>query len=282
MTDEPGAFSPWHTERIRSADEARAEALATAHLELRGRSPDEIAARDEYLALLGVATARTVLEVGCGSGVVLRDLARRLPAAATAVGLDPSPALLAMARRLADEAGVGSSVQIVEGDARELPFDDASFDMVLAATTLLHVPDAERAIGEMVRVTRPAGRVGVLERDNDSYLIAHPDRELTRRIVTAGSDLSAVDSWIGRRLPRLLQAHGLADVGVRAFVSLERDPHGFLGTNGGPRWADMAVQAGRISEAERGSWLRQLDAVIASGGFLAGITQLFSWGTRPS
>ncbi|MDP8921346.1 MAG: methyltransferase domain-containing protein, partial [Chloroflexota bacterium] len=164
---------------------------------------------------------------------------------------------------------------------RVLPFGDAEFDAVLAVTTLCHVPDSERAIPEMVRVSRPGGRVGVFDRDNDSYIISHPDRVLTRRIVAAGSDHSAVNSWIGRQLPRLMVEAGLRDVRVRAFASIEQDPTGFYATNAGARWADIAVQVGAISGEERQRWLDQLCAEQAAGGFIAGLTHLFVWGTRP-
>lgn len=277
---ERGSFSLWRPDAIRGIDEAKAREMASRSLELRGRSPDEVAARAAYLDLLGLTSGERVLEVGCGSGVVLRDAARRVAPGGTAVGLDPSPALLAVARELAAEHGLADVVDLREGDVRALPFGDAEFDAVLAVTTLLHVPDAARAIPEMVRVTRPGGRVGVFDRDNDSYIVSHPDRTLTRKIVAAGSDHSAVNSWIGRQAPRLLAEAGLRDVRVRAFASVEQDPNGFYATNAGARWADIAVQVGAISDEERRRWLDELRAEQEAGGFVAGLTHLFVWGHR--
>ena len=281
MTDsEHGRFSPWRSDAIRGIDEAKARELAARNLELRGRSPDEIAARAAYLDLLGIGPGEHVLEVGCGSGVVLRDVARRVAPGGMAVGLDPSPALLTVARELADEHGLADGVELREGDVRALPFGDAEFDAVLAVTTLVHVRDPERAISEMARVTRPGGRVAVFDRDNDSYIISHPDRALTRRIVAAGSDHSAVNSWIGRQAPRLLAEAGLRDVRVRAFASIEQDPNGFYATNAGVRWADIAAQVGAITDEERRRWLDQLRTEQEADGFVAGLTHLFVWGVR--
>ena len=277
---ERGRFSQWRSDAIRGIDEAKARELAARSLERRGRSPDEVAARAAYLDLLGVKSGERVLEVGCGSGVVLRDVARRVAPGGLAVGLDPSPAMLAVARELASQDGLADLVDLREGDVRALPFEDAEFDAVLAVTTLLHVPDSERAIPEMVRVTRPGGRVAVFDRDNDSYIISHPDRALTRRIVAAGSDHSAVNSWIGRQAPRLMAEAGLRDVRVRAFASIEQDPTGFYATNAGERWADIAVQVGAISDEERRQWVEQLRTEQAAGGFVAGLTHLFVWGMR--
>jgi ubiquinone/menaquinone biosynthesis C-methylase UbiE len=269
----------WRPEAVRGLDEAAARELVARTLELRGRSEDEIASRSAYLGLLGVAPGERILEVGCGSGVVLRDLARRVAPGGRAVGLDPSPALLAVARELAAAAGLAGLVELHEGDARSLPFGDGTFDAVLAVTALIHIPGAERTIAEMVRVVRPGGRVGVFDRDNDTYVVSHPDRALTRRIVAAGGENVAVNPWIARQAPLLLQGHGLRDVRVRAFVSVEQDPAGFY-ANTSERWATIAAQVGAITEDERLRWMEQLRAVQASGGFLAGLTHLFTWGTR--
>ena len=281
MTEgERGRFSLWREPQ--GFDEGRARTLAERALELRGRAEDEVRARAAYLDLLNLAPGERVLDIGCGSGVVTRDLARRVGAGGSVVGLDPSAALLTVAAELADDAGLAGRITWREGDARALPFDDGAFDAAVAVTALCHIPDGEHAVPELVRVVRPGGRVGVFDRDNDSYIIAHPDRALTRRIVAAGSDHTTVDGWLIRRLPRLLRAAGLIDVRVRAFASIEQDPHGFYATNAGARWADVAVQTGAISEEERQRWVADLDAEAATGGFVAGLTHLFVWGTRPA
>jgi ubiquinone/menaquinone biosynthesis C-methylase UbiE len=279
VTDDTGRFSQWRPEAIRGLDEAAARDLVERTLEFRGRSEDEIAARSAYLGLLGIAPGERVLEIGCGSGVVLRDLARRVAPGGRAVGLDPSPALLAVARELAAAAGLAGLVELHEGDARSLPFGDGTFDAALAVTALIHIPGAEQTIAEMVRVVRRGGRVGVFDRDNDTYFVSHPDRPLARRIIAAGGEQTVVNPWIARQAPLLLQAHGLRDVRVRAFVSVEQDPAGFYASTS-ERWATIAAQVGAITEDERLRWMEQLRAAQASGGFLAGLTHLFTWGTR--
>jgi ubiquinone/menaquinone biosynthesis C-methylase UbiE len=97
------------------------------------------------------------------------------------LGVDPSPALLAAARELAQEAGVGDHVQFHESNVLRLPFPAGSFDAVVCVTVLSHVPGAEAAIPELVRVLRPGGRLGVFDLDTDMTAFTHPDRVLTRR-----------------------------------------------------------------------------------------------------
>ncbi|HEX4478012.1 MAG TPA: class I SAM-dependent methyltransferase [Polyangiaceae bacterium] len=100
----------------------------------------------EFVARFG--RGRDVLEVGCGTGLVLQ---RIQGFARTARGIDLSPGMLVHAR----ERGLDVS----EGSATELPFPDDSFDVACSFKVLAHVPDIQRALSEMVRVTRPGGHV---------------------------------------------------------------------------------------------------------------------------
>ena len=211
---EYGRESIWRDTAAASPERARDLA---ARLERRAKAVDEVAARDAYLGLLDITGGDHVLDVGCGSGAVTRAIAERVGSRGFAVGLDPSPELLAVARELAQEAGLGDRAEFREGDALSLPFPDRSFDVVLCVTVLSHVPSGESAIPELVRVLRPGGRLGVFDLDTDMTAFTHPDRALTRRIVAAASDAMAVDGWLVRRLPSLFQRAGLGDVRVRGF-----------------------------------------------------------------
>jgi len=151
------------------------------------------------------------------------------------------------------------------------------FDAVVAATTLSHVPDPRRALAEMVRVTRPGGRVGVFDVDGDLTLFAHPDRELTRRIVLAYSDLGWVNGWLARGLPALLVELGIVNVRARGFMPLES---GGYYANRAERSAEAAATAGAITADEQARWLKALQAEIAAKRFLGGQLHLFVWGTR--
>lgn len=89
-----------------------------------------------------------VLEVGCGTGLILERLAK---SARRAVGIDLSPGMLEKAR----ERGL----EVYEASATELPFDDASFDVTCAFKVLAHIPDVKTALAEMARVTRGGGTI---------------------------------------------------------------------------------------------------------------------------
>ena len=272
-----GQFDPFPG--IAAGEAAGVRELA-ASLERRARDPQQAAIRAAALDLLGIAPGERALDAGCGSGPLARALARRVGPAGRVVGLDPSPAFLAVARELAAGEGLAARVAFLGGDARALPFPDAAFDVALADTVLAHIPGGERALAELARVVRPGGRVGVYDNDSDSAFLAHPDRALTRRIVAAYADHAVVDSWFGRRAAGLLAAAGLEEIGVRAFTVVERDPAGWYAQLAVWR-AETAVRAGAVTRGEAERWLGELRAEQAAGRHLAGQTGLFTWGRRP-
>jgi len=105
---------------------------------------------------VGVRPGDDVLDVACGSGNATIPAAA---AGARAVGLDLTPELFDAGRAAAGEAGV--EVEWVEGDAEALPFDDASFDVVLSTFGCMFAPRHGVAAGEIDRVLRPGGRLGL-------------------------------------------------------------------------------------------------------------------------
>jgi ubiquinone/menaquinone biosynthesis C-methylase UbiE len=115
------------------------------------------------------AQGRDVLEVGCGTGLVLE---RIRAFAGSARGLDLSPGMLEKARE--------KGLDVVEGSATELPFEDASFDVTCSFKVLAHIPDIEKALSEMARVTRSGGTV-IAE-----FYNPHSIRGLLRRWGPAG------------------------------------------------------------------------------------------------
>jgi ubiquinone/menaquinone biosynthesis C-methylase UbiE len=104
----------------------------------------------------GVEPGMELLDVACGAGNATIPAARE---GARVTGLDFSPDLLAIARERAADAMV--EIDWVEGDAQELPFDDASFDRVISTFGHMFAPDHQRTGAEMRRVCRPGGSIAV-------------------------------------------------------------------------------------------------------------------------
>src|ERR1700731_3995618 len=138
---------------------------SVASLEERGRSGYMAVVRG-LLDALAIMPGESVLEVGCGSGVIMRELARRTGGANRLIGRDISPYLLREARALARREGLLDWIDFSEGLAEALPLPDGAVDVALSST-VFEEGDAELMLSEIVRVTRPGGRVGIVVRAID-------------------------------------------------------------------------------------------------------------------
>jgi SAM-dependent methyltransferase len=101
----------------------------------------------------------TVLDIACGGGIVVCAFA---PHVGTATGIDMTPAMLEQARRLASEKGL-TNVAWRQGDVTTLPYDDASFTIVVTRYSFHHLVDPRAVLREMVRVCAPGGRIVVVD-----------------------------------------------------------------------------------------------------------------------
>jgi demethylmenaquinone methyltransferase/2-methoxy-6-polyprenyl-1,4-benzoquinol methylase len=108
------------------------------------------------------------LDVACGTGDLTLRLARRAAPGGEVVGVDLSPAMLAVARRKVQALPPGATVRLLEANALALPFADATFDGAVIGFALRNVRDIAGTLSEMTRVVRPGGQVVSLE-------VSHPD-----------------------------------------------------------------------------------------------------------
>ena len=144
---------------------------------LYSTGPGKRAIWAQLLDELGLRGDERVLDVGCGRGAVLMLAARRLPDG-RAVGADvwrrrdQSGNSRAAAERNAAAEGVRERVELVDADARDLPFASASFDVVVSSLAISNIREAEgraQALREAVRVLRPGGRLRIVDDRADHY-----------------------------------------------------------------------------------------------------------------
>jgi ubiquinone/menaquinone biosynthesis C-methylase UbiE len=124
------------------------------------------------MELLELRPGKAVLEVGPGPGFWLEEAARCVRGdGGGVVGLDLQPAMLEAARQRLESAGL--EAELVEGDARALPFGDQSFDAVYMALVLGEVPEPEAAVREAARVLKPGGLFGDVEQLPDPHYVRY-------------------------------------------------------------------------------------------------------------
>jgi ubiquinone/menaquinone biosynthesis C-methylase UbiE len=193
----------------------RAEQADTAelvrYLEQASTVPGVQRCKQIALAELALQPGQTVLDVGCGYGGDVAELAGRVSPDGRAVGVDLSDTMVTEARQRYEITGL--PVSFHTADARRLGFPGETIDACRCERLLQHVQDPGRVAAEMARVTRPAGRVAAIEFDLGGLMIDHPDQALTSQVVAAIAG-STVNGWIGRELGRLLSDAGLNDLVV--------------------------------------------------------------------
>ena len=118
--------------------------------------------RRKLIDALGEVGEGEVLDVATGTADIALAIARRYTRARV-VGLDPSAGMLEVGRKKVSEAGLQERVALVEGDAQAMSFDDDRFAASCIAFGIRNVPDRLQGLREMARVTKPGGRVVVLE-----------------------------------------------------------------------------------------------------------------------
>jgi len=175
------------------------------------RTPAERAAWDRILDLvLPKGNALDALDVGCGTGFLTFELLER---GHRLTGLDFAPAMIAEARRKAGERG--AKVRFEEGDAEQMPFASAGYDLVISRHLLWTLPHPEAAIDEWIRVLRPGGRLIVVDGQFDATVLVPPagSARASTEYTAIGDQLPFLGGRSREDIVTLLEAHGLVRVG---------------------------------------------------------------------
>jgi SAM-dependent methyltransferase len=195
------------------ADEAKVRNLAAQALAIW---PQEELLLEQYELPDGIS----ILDVGCGTGEIPFRLADRFPAA-TILGVDPYPSHVELARLR--NAQYGERVSFEQADVYALPVADRSQDLTVCRHLLQAVPFPERVLDELVRVTKPGGRLHVLAEDYGMFHF-HPTTldidVFWRELVSVFGPATGTELRIGRRAYTMLRERDVQDVRLD-YVSVD-------------------------------------------------------------
>lgn len=167
-------------------------------------------ATQELVELCHISEDAYVLDAGCGVGATACYLARHY--GCRIVGVDISEAMIDLARRRAARDRVEDKVTFTVADARGLPFENALFDAVICESVLTFFEEKQPAIREFVRVTKPAGFVGLNE---ETWLMTPPPAELLHYVKHTwdiDARIPTSEGWAG-----MLAGAGLQNVVARTY-----------------------------------------------------------------
>ena len=218
--------------------------------------------------LLRPGSGKSVVDVGCGTGRAVAELAER---GVQAVGVDPSERMIAVAR------GRWPEEDFRIAGAYELPLADASVDGYRADKVFHELAEPERALAEARRVLSSSGRIVLVGQDWDAFVIDSDDPALTRAIVHARSALIA-GPRAARRYRNLLLDAGFGDVEVEVHTGV------FTGPTMLPLLTELAAGArstGTITHEQTDTWIAEQRARAETDRLLLALPMFLAAASAP-
>jgi arsenite methyltransferase len=212
---------------------------------------------------LAISSGQAVLDLGCGGGHLVRDIALAVGDSGRVVGLDASKEQIAAAQSFCADITVA---ELIEGDSTNLPFEDASFDCLASIQMLEYVPDVDAAISESRRVLKPGSKAALVSVLWDHWRFHGAVPELNDKMHEVWRQ-HCFHQMLPMELPTKLKVAGFDGIVQKPIAFMNNTMH----ENSFSLWAAKLVAAFAIGkgvdEKEAGLWLEQLDAADSEGRF---------------
>jgi arsenite methyltransferase len=228
------------------------------------QTPEVIAQRRQVLQALDLRAGEHVLDIGSGPGLLANGMAISVGQDGRVCGIDTSEDMLAMSRtRCADKPWT----EFRRADATELPFPDDSFDAAVSTQVYEYVANVPAALKELYRVTRPGGRVLIMDTDYGSFVIHTKDKVRMARVLSAW-DEHFVHAGLPRTLSRQLRdaSFTIRQRDVIPMFNPEYEENTFA-KGALSIMASFAVGRKGVSQEEANAWLAEFADLGKRGEF---------------
>ena len=261
-----------------AGDQIQFDERMAAGLDVLYRTRDVRRRRTSVLDALAAQPGDRVLDLGCGPGFYVADIAERIGPDGAVTGIDPSDAMLAMTARRTEDA---ANVTLAEGGADAIPAEDAAFDRAVSVQVLEYVADVPGALAELRRVLRPGGRLVLWDVDWTTLSLHAVDAERTARMLTAW-DRHLAHPALPRTLAASLLEAGFEDVQREGhlFDTTAMDPETYGGYLPGVI-ASYLKGLDDIDDAGVDAWLTELGELDAAGRYSCAVVQFCFVATAP-
>jgi ubiquinone/menaquinone biosynthesis C-methylase UbiE len=233
--------------------------------------------KEQTYELLDLHPGDRVIDVGCGAGDDVLAMGRIVGPSGRVVGMDASETMIEESQRRS--SGLGLPVEFVAGYAHNLDFAEGSFDAARADRVFQHLEDPKEALAELIRVTRPGGRIVVTDPDWGALIVDGPDRETTQAVLDE-IVASIRNPWMGRQLLGLFQRAGLAEVTPIVRATLIPDfplaDHIFHLSETLNR---LRIN-GKVTNRAATNWIKALEAAHVERRFCCSLTAFTVFGRR--
>ncbi len=246
-----------------------------AFIDGRGRDPGYLRAVRGHIHEIDIQPGQTILDVGCGPGSLDRWLARHTNGANPITSVDINGYFLREAAVMAAAEGLSDIITFGPGNAEDLPFDDAAFDVVMSHTVMEEC-DAEKMLAEMIRVAKPGGKVAVMVRAVDMRSLWNlPVSAAIKDKVEAPVPSVAAGGCADASLYRRFGQSGLTDLKLFPTTMNVRDPDSYTWKYYEPYIYSL------LTEAELAQWHAAKAQAIADNSIMLARSLHCAVGTKP-
>lgn len=230
---------------------------------------------------LNLQTNRKILDVGCGPGIDCSNMAKLTPQGWQFTGVDFDDRMIEAATAAAQQLGLSEKLDYQQADAYELPFEQSVFCATRSERLLMHLDNPELALSEMVRVTKPGGKLVVIDTDWASLSSATGNDLIERKICHHLANDMLPNGYSGRNLAGQFKDLQLENIAINVNAFSVNDPIVWRLMGQLDQVEQSAIASGVVTQEDISQWHDCIKKHFEAGKFHATLNLTLAVGTLP-